>query len=72
MKKISLLLFGFALSMWTLPFALTAHADTGACYNVQDPDGRTACLARARGERSLCYSIQRSDMRALCLAEVKR
>ena len=45
--------------------------DAGACYNVQDSDARTYCLARARGDVSQCYSIQRSDMRSQCLAEVR-
>lgn len=74
MKKIALLLFGFFLFMWALPlavFTMPVRADTSACYNVPDADGRTACLAKERRQRSLCYSIQRADMRALCLAEVK-
>lgn len=49
-----------------------APARTSACYNVQDADARTMCLARAHREPGQCYSIQRADMRAQCLAEVQR
>lgn len=50
-----------------------AHAaDSAACYNVQDADARTYCLARAHREPSQCYSIQRSDLRSQCLAEVRK
>lgn len=47
-------------------------ADSGACYNVNDPDARAYCLAKARQEPSVCYSIQRADLRSLCLAEVRK
>lgn len=46
--------------------------DAGACYNVQDSDARTYCLARAKGEPAQCYSIKRADMRSQCLAEVRK
>lgn len=77
MRKLTAMVFCVCLlAVLAVPFAMligTADAADGAaaCYNVPDADGRTACLAKARRDRSLCYSIQRADMRALCLAEVK-
>ena len=46
--------------------------DTSTCYNVQDGDARTYCLARSKREPAQCYSIQRADMRSQCLAEVRK
>lgn len=77
MKKLTALVFVVCLlAVLAVPFAMLvspagAADGSAACYNVPDADGRTACLAKARRDRSLCYSIQRPDMRALCLAEVK-
>lgn len=75
MKKLAFLLLGFVIIMLMMPLALLmapARADTSACYNIPDADGRTACIARERRDRSMCYAIQRSDMRALCLTEVRK
>lgn len=47
-------------------------ADSSACYNIQDSDARTMCLARAHREPAQCYSIQRADMRSMCLSEVRK
>lgn len=49
-----------------------SQARTSACYNVQDADARTMCLARAHREPSQCYNIKRADLRQQCLAEVVR
>jgi hypothetical protein len=61
------------LAVLILAFAATgAGANTSACYNIQDADARTMCLARAHREPSQCYSIQRADLRQQCLAEVRK
>ncbi len=52
--------------------AIRKASQVSACYNVQDADARSYCLARARREPSQCYNVQRSDLRAQCLAEVSR
>lgn len=65
----------FALLVFLLGpiIALAAPAaTTSACYNIQDQDARTYCLARAHNQPAQCYSIQRADMRAQCLAEVRK
>jgi hypothetical protein len=61
----------FSLGMPGNP-AIQKAARVNACYNVQDADARTMCLARAHREPGQCYSIQRADLRAQCLAEVQR
>jgi len=68
--------YTFALITYAAALMLSPQfamaADSSACYNIQDADARTYCLARARGESSQCYSIQRADLRSQCLAEVRR
>lgn len=63
-----LLAVAFTLFAPMLAFA----ADSGACYNIQDSDARTLCLARAHREPAQCYSIKRADVRSQCLAEVRK
>jgi hypothetical protein len=52
--------------------ATAIAVESGVCYNVQDSDARTMCLARARHDPGQCYSIQRADLRSQCLAEVAK
>lgn len=47
-------------------------AQASACYNIQDADARTFCLARAHRDVGRCYSVQRADLRAMCLAEARQ
>jgi len=70
MKKI---IFTVGCAFFVLNRLATAYAaDTSTCYNIQDSDASTYCLARAHKEPGQCYSIQRPDMRSQCLAEVRK
>ena len=46
--------------------------DAGACYNIEDADRRTACLAKAHGDSGRCYAIQDPQLRAECRAETRK
>lgn len=76
MKNIALLLLGFVIAACATPLALMAipaeAADAGACYNIDVPDARAICLARAKHDPSYCYNVQRAELRAACLADVSR
>lgn len=61
-----------AMAMIASTDAPMALANSSACYNVQDSDARSFCLARTHREPSQCYNIKRPDLRAQCLAEVTR
>ncbi len=68
MNKLTIILAAVFLTLATGARA----SDASACYNVDDGDARSYCLAKARNEVSQCYDIQRADLRSLCLAEVRQ
>lgn len=68
-----ILTLAYASAILVAPHSAIASGNAAsACYNVQDADARSACLARAHRDPGRCYNVQRADLRALCLAEVRR
>lgn len=62
----------FALFVTLFGPVIAFAGDASACYNINDADARTMCLARAHRDTGRCYSVQRADLRSQCLAEVQR
>jgi len=71
-RRLMIAFLSFALFVFLFGPIIAFAGDSGACYNVQDADARTYCLARAKSEPAQCYNIQRADLRSMCLAEVRR
>lgn len=69
--RYTVLTFAYASALLVTPGAAVV-SDSGACYNVQDSDARTYCLARVNREPAQCYSIKRADLRSQCMAEVRK
>lgn len=62
-------LMAFALAVCLFGPMLAFAGDAVACYNINDADARSACLAKARRDVAYCYNVKSASMRAWCMTE---
>jgi len=60
----------FAILILNLIFALSAWANSTACFSIKDLDRKNVCLAMSKKQNSYCYSVKEPDAKNVCLANV--
>jgi hypothetical protein len=56
--------------LFTLILAIVPMSAKANCYQIQDNDLKSNCLAMETGQVSYCYQIQDNDAKNYCLAKL--